>query len=328
MSNQQGHDDLFIHTPTTHPAHNVALSERYTAVLAALITTKELYAAYKKARGQRVPGELHGKQHNLYLQRERACAVAYHRVKIADAALRPLLQPLIDIVNELHESYAKQGLLSYCQEIEQNNLIAAEELFEESCVLHFELKLIYCGDVGSFGIHELYKNRPSLERRFAGKYCGQGSAYMFDGTDRFAPPPGPHMTKAEAQESVSQWSGIADNLGGGGIVVDLTEYAKHLADMEVLRQTEPDTAQAALIATCTARALVDIKMIYRKEITDNDRQFRFKGSVHLYCNDRLVILHVAKGLQAQGIAVVDFTVHGEHENMLYVPHKEENAAVE
>lgn len=328
MSNQQTTNDLFIHTPADHAAHNATLTERYNAVRSSFTTMQELYAAYKKACGQRVTYDLNGPNSGRYLQRERACAVAYLRAALASRALFCLLQPLMDTINQLRQECDTQEKYGEERDIRWNNLAAGEELFEESCALCFEFRLIYCGDVGAFSIREFYNKRPSLDRHFVIK-CGVScSSYRFDGLDPDSPPPAPYMTAAEAKVHASYAEGIGT--GVSAIVCDLIVRAAHLESMEVLRNTEPTDEQGRVIADCLTRARIDIVALHRKNLSAEERQrYAYCGSIRVQRQrgneliiDRLVILHVAKKLQEEGIAVIDFTVHGSHEYDLYVPHKD------
>jgi hypothetical protein len=212
-----GQEDLFIKTNCPRQA---VLSDRYAAVRQAYDAMQALYSAYNTADGQRLSG-IDRPNRAEYLERERCCAVAYERLTLAGAALFPLLQPLIEAVEQLRELIDDdEKRLAYRAHryIEKNNATVAEELFCNACALYFECELIYCGSVGHDAIDEMYMERPSHQRHFI-SHASAG----YGGTRPAEIPAPPYMTRAEADEAGEYWRRIGDTIGAFATTWDVND---------------------------------------------------------------------------------------------------------
>lgn len=310
--------NLFIQLEPSHPAYLEALQQGYNTLVSLVPKAKELHSAFTRANGQRILNGDPAKE-QLYYQRDRATDVAFLRFDLAVEQLKPLLEPFLQTINAGRESqkelilnpqYAKDGDGYKNKTIVMNNLMAAEELYEQGCAIH-AAHTEYFGYPRRFGIEALYKQRPTAERRYIVLFTAGGGTY--DYPDENAVFEGPFYTADEAKEIARAYGSYACTVGGAAIAYDLNKHAEYVAQCKVKRAAVPTFDQQVLI-----EHFVD----YAEREINEKRQIQQPLSqetiVYIGCEDEIVILNVAVKLREKGWKVRDHLQHRRPKNQLYV----------
>ncbi|MBY0359461.1 MAG: hypothetical protein K2W82_15770 [Candidatus Obscuribacterales bacterium] len=230
-----------------HAAFNLRLQARYNRVFQAATKLDELYAAQNKAKGD-IPA---AGSAEIIDERKRACEAAGLRAYTAAQDLHSALQPLRKQIDVLKSQ--ESDLTGRAKQTFDNNLLAAEELFEECCWLSFKMMDVCPADGLSNNIAREYDKLKDKKKKGERKYvvhCGlseAGESYRDSITSpgslspfelkkgKFTP--GPYMTEAEADLHAGIWR--ERNSYGG----NLERWAYPLLVSDLIAEIEKEKAK-------------------------------------------------------------------------------------
>jgi hypothetical protein len=200
------------------------LNSAYDRLFVASTEVEAALAEAKTAKSERInKGKLPEaeKDHARFWEREHVLFVAATKANLAVDAMHPLLQPVWDACQKLRQFEATTHTRVYENRyILQSNVVAAEKLYRQGCVTYFG----HGFDRGTPSVHELFNVKDDEPREWAVMKAAQGSGYHFHGSpsrDGQTPPPGPYMTKCEANFDGWTWSEYADDVGGSATLVNV-----------------------------------------------------------------------------------------------------------
>jgi hypothetical protein len=231
---------LFIEYNSTRGENHpllLDLTNKYLATEQALALAEQRLSELKDRRGERILRhdleqckwrDVPDRSNPLSLERERAYEVSQLRLELANE----------DLFHALHELFAvagtiKSGLIKPVHRfapveegIAQNNAVCAFDLVNQAFTRYQYVKQTQLRESRWIysAIHDTFRklDEPQADpREFVVMASGHGSSFRFDGPDPDQPPPGPYLTRAEADREAAHWESIADTIGGRAAIYNV-----------------------------------------------------------------------------------------------------------